>query len=105
MSILDIRQLPVIEKLLGWRGRLFHSPSLTFGHWDFSANSSIHAHYHPQEEVWEILEGELEITIDGAVEVAGPGMVAIVPANVTHSVRALSDGRAIVVDYPLRTDF
>jgi quercetin dioxygenase-like cupin family protein len=105
MPILDTRQLPVIEKLPGWRGRLFHSPSLTFGHWDFSAGSSVHEHFHPQEEVWEILEGELEMTIDGAAQVVGPGMVAIVPANVIHSVRARSDGKAIVVDYPLRTDF
>jgi len=105
MLILDTRQIPVVEKLPGWRGRIFHSPSLTFGHWDFSARSSIHAHSHQHEEVWQILDGELEVTIDGAVHVAGPGMVAIVPADVTHAVRALSDGKAIVVDYPLRKDF
>ncbi len=34
--------------------------------------------------------------------VAGPGSVAIVPPNTAHSVKALSDGRSIVVDYPLR---
>jgi quercetin dioxygenase-like cupin family protein len=105
VPILDTRQLAVIEKLPGWRGRLFNSPSLTFGHWDFSAGSSIHEHFHPQEEVWEILEGGLEITIDGVAQVAEPGMVAIVPANVRHSVKALSDGKAIVIDYPLRTGF
>jgi hypothetical protein len=27
-----------------------------------------------------------------------------VPSNVRHSVKALTDGRAIIVDYPLRTD-
>ena len=36
-------------------------------------------------------------------EVAGPGMVAIVPAGVSHSVRGITDGKAIVVDWPLRT--
>src|SRR5215813_6294102 len=105
MPILDTRQLAVIEKRPGWRGRHFHSPSMTFGHWDFRAGSSIHEHFHPQEEVWQILEGELEMTIDEVVRVVGPGMVAIVPANVIHSVRALSDGKAIVVDYPIRPDF
>ena len=105
MPLLDTQQLPVLEKLPGWRGRVFHSPSLTFGHWDFSAGSSIHAHNHQHEEVWQILDGQLEVTIDGAVHVAGAGMVAIIPANVTHSVRALADGKAIVVDYPLRVHF
>jgi quercetin dioxygenase-like cupin family protein len=105
MPIIDTHQLAVLEKRPGWRGRLFHSPSMTFAHWDFDAGSTIHEHSHEQEEVWHVLEGELEVTIDGVAHTAGSGMVAIVPADALHSVRAVSDGKAIVVDYPLRTDF
>jgi quercetin dioxygenase-like cupin family protein len=75
---------------------------MTFAHWDFDAGSDIHAHDHPQEEVWQVIEGQLEVTIGGETRIAGPGMVAIVPGGVTHSVRALTDGRAIVTDWPLR---
>jgi quercetin dioxygenase-like cupin family protein len=67
--------------------------------------STIHEHFHPQEEVYEVTEGELELTIDGVTEIARPGMVGVVPSNVRHSVKALTDGRAIIVDYPLRRDF
>lgn len=105
MPIIDTRQLAVLEKRPGWRGRLFHSPSMTFAHWDFDADSTIHEHHHEQEEVWHVLEGELEVTIDGAAHLARPGMVAIVPAEALHSVRAVSDGNAIVVDHPSRADF
>src|SRR5271165_6606280 len=105
MPVIDTRQLAVLEKLPGWRGRLFHSPSMTFAHWDFDAGSTIHEHSHEQEEVWHVLEGELEVTIDGAAYIAGPGMVAIIPAQAPHSVRAASDGKAIVVDHPSRPDF
>jgi hypothetical protein len=42
---------------------------------------------------------------DGVTQIARAGLVAIVPGNVRHSVRALTDGRAIIVDYPLRKDF
>jgi len=94
----------VIERLPGWYGRYFHSPSMTFAHYDFKRGSSIHEHFHPQEEVYEVIEGELELTIDGVKQVARPGMVGIVPSNVRHSVKALTDGRAIIVDYPLRRD-
>ena len=52
-----------------------------------------------------MIEGELEVTIDGVTRIARAGMVAIVPSNARHSVKALSDGRAIIVDYPLRRDF
>jgi ethanolamine utilization protein EutQ (cupin superfamily) len=60
------------------------------------------ADFYPQEEVYEVIEGELEVTIDGVAQIARSGVVvAIVPGNVRHSVKALTDGRAIIVDYPL----
>jgi quercetin dioxygenase-like cupin family protein len=71
----------------------------------FARGSSIHEHFHPEEEVYEVIEGELEVTIDGLAQIARPGLVAIVPGNVRHSVKALTDGRAIIVDSPARRDF
>jgi quercetin dioxygenase-like cupin family protein len=105
MPFVDTSSLKVIERLPGWRGRYFHSPSMTFAHYEFTRGASIHEHFHPQEEVYEVIEGELELTIEGVSEIARAGVVAIVPSNARHSVKALSDGRAIIVDYPLRRDF
>ena len=105
MPFVDTSTLRVIERLPGWHGRYFHSPSMTFAHYDFARGSSIHEHFHPQEEVYEVIEGELEVTIDGVTQIARAGMVAIVLSNVPHSVKALTDGRAIIVDYPLRHEF
>jgi quercetin dioxygenase-like cupin family protein len=105
MPFIDTAQLDVIERLPGWHGRYFHSPSMTFAHYEFKRGASIHEHFHPQEEVYEVIEGELEMTIDGVTQIARPGIVAIVPGAVRHSVKALSDGRAIIVDYPLRDGF
>ena len=59
----------------------------------------------PFELSADAFEGELEVTIDGAAQIARAGLVAIVPSNVRHSVKALTDGRAIIVDYPLRREF
>jgi quercetin dioxygenase-like cupin family protein len=105
MPFVDTKKLKVIERLPGWKGRYFHSASMTFAHYEFASGSSIHEHFHPEEEVYEVIEGELEVTIDGAAQVARAGLVAIVPSNVPHSVKALTDGRAIIVDYPLRREF
>jgi quercetin dioxygenase-like cupin family protein len=105
MPFIDTSSLDVVERLPGWRGRYFHSPSMTFAHYDFDRGSTIHEHFHPQEEVYEVIEGELELTIDGVTQIARPGIVAIVPANARHSVKALTDGRAIIVDHPLRPEF
>jgi len=104
MPFVDTRELEVIERKPGWFGRYFQSPSMTFAHYDFVKGFDVHEHFHPQEEVWQVIEGELEVTVDGVTRTAGPGVAAIVPPNVRHSVKALTDGKAIVVDYPIRME-
>ena len=104
MPFIDTKELPVWERLPGWRGRSWRSENMSFSHWDFDAQSSIHEHHHPNEEVWYVIDGELEMTVDGETQRAGPGMAAIVPLDAFHSVRALSNGRALVVSHPVRSD-
>ena len=105
MSFVDVDKLKVTERLPGWRGRYFHAVNMTVAHYEFTRGASIHEHHHPQEELYEVLEGELELTVDGVTHVARPGVTAIVPSNARHSVRALTDGRAIIVDSPARAEF
>ncbi len=105
MPFIDTSSLKVTERLPGWSGRYFHSANMTFAHYDFKRGASIHEHFHPQEEVYEVIEGELELTVDGETKIARPGFVAIVPSNARHSVKALTDGRAIIVDSPSRREF
>ena len=102
MPFIDTDQLNIKEPLPGWKGRFFNSENMTFGYYNIEAGASIHEHSHPNEEVWHVIEGTLEVSIAGQTQVAGPGCVAVVPPDTLHSVRALTDGRAIVVDYPLR---
>jgi quercetin dioxygenase-like cupin family protein len=105
MPFIDTAALDVVERLPGWHGRYFHTSSMTFAHYDFTRGASIHEHFHPEEEVYEVIEGQLELTISGQAQIAGPGVVAIVPGGARHSVKALTDGRAIIVDSPRRPGF
>jgi|SRR5665213_3373461 len=104
MPVVEVATRRMIERLPGWRGRYVHSATMTFAHYEFDGGAEIHEHFHPEEEVYEVLEGELEITIDGIQHTVGPGTVAIVPPNVRHFVKALTDGRVIVIDHPARDD-
>jgi quercetin dioxygenase-like cupin family protein len=105
MPFVDISFLNKTERLPGWHGRYFHTPTMTFAHYEFTQGASIHEHSHPQEEVYEVIEGELEITIDGERKIIKPGLVAIVPPNSRHSVVAISEGKAIIIDHPTRPEF
>ena len=102
MSIVDTRTLPVVIRKPGWHGRFFDSANMSFVQYEFEAGASIHEHYHPQEEVWQIVEGQLDVTVGGVTHRAGPGFAAIVPANTKHSVVAVTNGKVFIVDYPLR---
>jgi len=105
LPIVDTNALKVVERLPGWRGRYFHSANMTFAHYEFDKGAAIHEHFHPEEEIYEVIDGEVEITIDGVAQIARPGLVAVVPPNARHSVKALTDGRMIVVDHPRREGF
>jgi quercetin dioxygenase-like cupin family protein len=102
MAFIDTDDLEVKEPIDGWKGRYFHSVNMTLAYYTVKSGSSIHEHQHENDEVWNIIEGDFEVTIDGEARVAGPGCAAVVPPNTPHSVTALSDGRAIVVDHPRR---
>lgn len=105
MPFIDTKSLKMTERLPGWRGRYIHTDTMTFAHYEFARGAKIHEHYHPEEEVYEVLEGEVELTIDGETQTVRPGLVGIVPANARHSVKALTDGRVLIVDQPARRDF
>ena len=68
MSFVDIDKLKVTERLPGWRGRYFHAVNMTVAHYEFTRGASIHEHHHPQEELYEVLEGELELMVDGVTQ-------------------------------------
>lgn len=105
MPLVDSSELPSLERLPGWTGRVFHSENMTFAYWDIAEDAvPLHEHRHPQEEVWHVVEGKLALTIDGVEHIASPGCAAIVPPDTPHSARALSACRAIVVDYPIRDE-
>jgi quercetin dioxygenase-like cupin family protein len=54
-------------------------------------------HCHPWEEVYAVLDGKLEVTIDGESHVVSPGGVAHVPADVTHCYRNLTQTHFLTI--------
>lgn len=54
-------------------------------------------HRHPWEEVYVVLNGELEVPVDGQSQVLHPGGVAHVPAGTVHSYRNLTESRLLTI--------
>ena len=103
MTFISTTEIEDLEPLPGWKGKFLHSDNMSFMHYSVSQDATpIEDHQHPNEEVWNIIEGSFEVTIEGETRVVGPGDVALVPKNASHALRALSAGKAIVVNYPHR---
>jgi quercetin dioxygenase-like cupin family protein len=102
MPIVDTTSLEVGEPLPGWHDRYFHSQTMSFAYYDVDEGASIHEHWHDHEEVWHLIEGILEFTIDGETLVAGKETAALVPSNARHSVKALTNAKVIIANHPVR---
>jgi len=54
-------------------------------------------HSHPWEEVYVVLDGELEVLIDDEAHVLTPGSVAHVPAGVRHGYRNRTEAHFLTI--------
>ena len=62
-------------------------------------------HDHPHEQVVNVLEGELALTVDGTEHVLHPGDVVVIPGGVRHAARALAPSYVLDVFAPVRDDY
>ncbi len=102
MAFIETSELPAKEPLPGWVGRFFHSEHMTFAYYEIAPGSGIHRHRHPNEEVWNIIEGELEMVVGDATRIVRGGDAVVIPADVEHAASPRGRCRAIVVDHPVR---
>ncbi|MFI5287821.1 MAG: cupin domain-containing protein [Candidatus Dormibacteria bacterium] len=102
MPFIEPSRLEAKELLPGWNARFFHSAHMTFAYTEVAAGAGVHLHHHPEEEVWHIVDGSVEMTLAGMTRVVNAGEAVVVPSDVEHGARAVTNFRAIVVDHPVR---
>ncbi|MEO5948515.1 MAG: cupin domain-containing protein [Chitinophagaceae bacterium] len=101
----QIKELPAKELAPGLTGYYAHGTSMTFGLVEIKAGSKLPAHHHVQEQITYILEGNLDMTIDGISCPLSAGMYYVIPSNVVHSAIATTDCKVIDVFNPVREDY
>ena len=93
------------EPVTGYRARFVHSEHMTFAFWDIKKGHEVPEHTHPHEQVIKMLEGKLELRIEGRKEILEKGMVMVIPGMVPHSAFSHTDCKAIDTFYPVREDY
>jgi quercetin dioxygenase-like cupin family protein len=105
MPFLSLEELEERELVPGFKGRFVHSENMTFAYWNIEAGAALPEHSHPHEQVANVIEGELELTLNGATKILSPGSVVVIPGDATHTGKAITRCRVIDVFYPVREDY
>jgi quercetin dioxygenase-like cupin family protein len=96
--------LPVAEPYEGLRRRTFDSAGSTVNEYSFEPGASFPIHRHPEEQVTLILEGSVELAVEGDRSILEAGGWSVVGGDVEHGITAGPDGaRILAIITPRRT--
>ena len=105
MTFLKLNDLKELELAKGVRARVVNCDSMSVAHVTLNAGAVLPEHRHINEQVVNVIEGELELIVDGKSRILRPGVVEVLPPNIPHSGRALTVCRVIDVFHPVRADW
>jgi quercetin dioxygenase-like cupin family protein len=103
MNYTQIASLPEKEIFPGITARVINTDQLTVAYVTIKAGTLLPEHAHPQEQVCNVLQGQLEMTIEGDTRVLEPGITATIAPDLRHSGRALTDCLVMDIFHPHRT--
>ena len=103
---IDAASREPLELVPGARTRTFWGEQMLFSLVEVDADSEVPLHTHPHEQGGIIVEGELEMGVDGEVKLLKPGDMYIIPGNVEHYARAYTTkAKALDISSPVREEF
>ena len=104
-SFLRLNDIEEKELFPGFFAKLIHTEGVSIAHLRIVAGSELPEHFHPHEQITNVLEGELEMTVGGEKKINRAGEVVVIPSNVPHSGKAITDCLVIDVFRPARDDY
>lgn len=106
MPFINLRDIDSRELLPGFSVRFVHAEKMTLAYWDIKSGSVLPEHSHHHEQVAaQVISGEFELTLEGITKVMKAGDIAVIPSNVAHSGKAITDCQLLDVFSPVREDY
>lgn len=105
MPFVELKQLPELEIARGIKARAVTAECVTVLHVTIEEGAPLPEHSHYHEQVVNVIEGELQLTVKGETYSLTPGTAMVLEPNVVHSGRAASKCRVVDVFHPVRQDF
>ena len=105
MPFVQLDSLQEKEIIPGFKAVFTHTDHMTLAYWTVEEGALLPEHDHHYEQITNLMEGTFTMTVDGETRVCKAGEVAVIPAHVVHSGKALTPCKIIDAFYPVREDF
>lgn len=99
---ISLNNLPLKEIIKGGFVSSLQTENLTLSYTHLKAGTEIPLHQHPEEAVDILLTGLLEMEIGDGTDTLSTGMMSIVPGNIPHRAKAITDCKVLTVFFPQR---
>ncbi len=93
------------EILPGFVGKLIHTETNSFNFIEAAAGSGFAIHSHPHQQCSFVFEGEFELTVGDTTQILNSGTFAVIPSNVPHGGKAITNCRLLDVFSPVREEY
>ncbi len=98
-------EVPVKQIAPGFFCKLVHTDNNTINFLEVKSGSILPLHKHLHEQCSFVLEGQFEMTVDGYTRILNTDDFVVIPGNIEHGGKALTDCRLIDVFFPVREDY
>lgn len=105
MSFQSLDQKEEKELAPGFHARCVHTDNITIAYWRIEEGSTLPLHNHPHEQTSSVIDGTFELTVGDETRIVKSGDVAVIPSDVKHTGKALTDCYIIDVFHPAREDY
>ena len=102
MNLENIKQK---EFFPGLKGKLVHGDKITWAFWDVEKGAEVPEHSHHNEQIMHVIDGEFEFILNGNKKIYKSGDVVVIPSDIPHSGKALTECRLMDVFSPVREEY
>jgi quercetin dioxygenase-like cupin family protein len=103
--MIEIIKIPQREIVKGYKARFIHTKNTTLAFWEVEKDAILPLHSHIHEQTMQVIEGKFELTVGDEKKICEHGYVVVIPSNVVHSGKALTDCKLFDVFSPVREDY
>lgn len=102
IKIADIQKKTLFQ---GFEARVIHTKEASIAYVDIAEGSELPVHSHHNEQTLNLIQGEMELVVNGERMILNSGESVILPSNVEHGGKAITKCTVQDIFVPRREDW